>query len=97
MLPLTPHLATECLSEISKNISLEWPSVNSKYLKTNEVNIVIQINGKKRSLITSKIDLEEKELMTKIYEIDDIKKFLEKKKIIKTIFIKNKLINLIIK
>ena len=35
--------------------------------------------------------------MTKIYEIDDIKKFLEKKKIIKTIFIKNKLINLIIK
>jgi leucyl-tRNA synthetase len=85
------------LSEISKNISLEWPSVNSKYLKTNEVNIVIQINGKKRSLITSKIDLEEKELMTKIYEIDDIKKFLEKKKIIKTIFIKNKLINLIIK
>ena len=97
MLPLTPHLATECLSEISENTHMEWPSIDSKYLKTSEVNIVIQINGKKRSLITSKIDLEEGELIKEIYNINELKKFVENKKIIKTIFIKNKLINLIIK
>ena len=66
-------------------------------IKKEMFNIVIQINGKKRSLITSKIDLEEGELIKEIYNINELKKFVENKKIIKTIFIKNKLINLIIK
>jgi leucyl-tRNA synthetase len=97
MLPLTPHLATECLDQISDNSLLKWPIVNEKYLKTNEVNIVIQIDGKKRSVIRAKIDLEEEEIKNIVFEIEELKKFWEDKKIIKTIFVKNKILNLIIK
>jgi len=96
MIPLTPHLALECLSDISKKSQLNWPDVDTKYLKTSKTNIVIQVNGKKRSLIVTKIDLEEKELMKEIIEIKELKKFIENKKIMKVIFIKNKLINLIL-
>ena len=97
MLPITPHLANECLSEINFQETYVWPEVNTKYLKTKIHNIIIQINGKKRSLISTEKTFEEKDLLDEIKQKEDLKKFLFNKTIIKSIFIKNKLINLIIK
>ena len=97
MSPIVPHLALECLSEISKNEKILWPEVNEKYLKNKNYNIVIQINGKKRGLFESSVSLEEKELIEKIKKTKEMLKYLENKDIIKSIFIKDKLINLILK
>jgi leucyl-tRNA synthetase len=97
MLPITPHLAQECLSEITDNKINSWPEINKKYLKNKRHNIVVQINGKKRGLILSENSIEEKNLMKEIKKTEEIQKFLEGKEVIKTIFIKDKLINLIIK
>ena len=97
MSPIVPHLALECLSEISKNEKILWPEVNEKYLKNKNYNIVIQINGKKRGLFESSVCLEEKELIEKIKKTKEMLKYLENKDIIKSIFIKDKLINLILK
>ena len=97
MLPLVPHISNECLSEVTDNKIFNWPKVENKYLQNKEAIIVIQINGKKRSLINVKVDIEEKNLIIIIKEIKEIKKYLEEKNIIKSIFIKNKLINLIVK
>jgi leucyl-tRNA synthetase len=74
-----------------------WPEVNKEYLNIKRHTIVIQINGKKRALITTEKELEKEELIKDIKDKEDINKYLEKKKIIKVIFIKNKLINLIVK
>ena len=52
---------------------------------------------KKRSLISTENGINEKDLIEKIRKIDELKKFLEAKDIIKSIFVKDKLINLIIK
>ena len=71
--------------------------VNKDYLKSSSYKIVVQINGKKRLLFESNEDLDETNLVNKLREIKEIKKYIEKKDIFKTIFIKNKLINLIIK
>ena len=97
MLPITPHLASECLSEIKKNKNYLWPEVNKKYLKNKEYNIVVQINGKKRGLILIENSINESNLIEKIRETKELEKFLRGKDIVKTIFIKDKLINLIIK
>ena len=97
MLPITPHLASECLSEIKKNKNYLWPEVNKKYLKNKEYNIVVQINGKKRGLILIENSINESNLIEKIKETKELEKFLRGKDIVKTIFIKDKLINLIIK
>jgi leucyl-tRNA synthetase len=97
MLPIVPHLASECLSEVSKEKITHWPEINKKYLKAKKINIVVQINGKKRSLISTESSLTEKDLVEKIKKTKELQKFLYEKNIIKSIFIKDKLINLIIK
>jgi leucyl-tRNA synthetase len=97
MIPITPHLANECLTEITLDKVYSWPKINNKYLENKSLNIVIQINGKKRGLITSENGLDEKDLIKKIEKMEELKKFFDGKSIIKSIFIKDKLINLIIK
>ena len=94
--PVLPHFASECLSDLTIE-EIKWPAVNKDYLKNSNYKIVVQINGKKRLLFESNEDLDETNLINKLREIKEIKKYIEKKDIFKTIFIKNKLINLIIK
>ena len=64
-------------------------------LKENIINIVIQINGRKRGIIESKRDINEKNLLELIFKDEKINKYIEKKEIIKKIFIPNKLMNII--
>jgi len=96
MSPIIPHMISECLEEVNGN-QIEWPKVDEKYLIENNIKIVIQINGKKRSIIQSKMDIDEKELIGEIKKDLKTSKYLENKKIFKSIYIRNKLINLIIK
>ena len=60
------------------------------------VNIVIQINGKKRGLITTKKDIEENEVLENIKKEKNIMKYLKDLEIKKKIYIPNKLINIIV-
>ena len=97
IIPVTPHLASECLNEIIQKDTHFWPKVNKKYLQKKTNNIVVQINGKKRAVFSIEDSINEKELVEKIKKAKELEKVLADKKIIKTIFIKDKLINLIIK
>ena len=74
---------------------LEWPNGDKNLIKDQEITLVVQINGKKRGLIIAKKDLDEKEVLIKAKKIDNIKKNLKDKKIVKNIFVKNKIINFI--
>ena len=97
MRPIIPHLTAECLNELNTKNQDNWPKVNEEYILDNEINIVIQINGKKRSIINIEKNLDEKTIVTAVKEDANIKKFLENNIIIRTIYVKNKLINLILK
>ena len=94
--PVMPHLINECLDELKVKDRNQWPEVNEKYLKTENFNVVIQINGKKRDLMNFKEEISEKDLLFKIKNNEKTSKFLKDKDIKKSIYIKNKLINLII-
>ncbi len=97
MIPVMPHMAFECLGQLNKSKQVNWPDVNEKYLKTEEKIIVIQINGKKRNTITIKDKITKDSLITKIEKMKVVEKYLENKKIIKVIYIENKLINIIVR
>ena len=97
MIPITPHLASECLEEISDSKVYNWPKIDNKYLNNKIFDIVVQINGKKRGLISTKKNLDETKLIEEIKQTKELQKFLTDVKIVKQIFIKNKLINLITK
>ena len=68
-----------------------------KYIVTEKNEIVIQVNGKKRNVLTTTKDTPEENILEKIKETKLIEKYIENKKIIKTIYVKNRLINYIIK
>tara|TARA_Y100000590_G_scaffold92493_1_gene104543 strand:+ start:1239 stop:3785 length:2547 start_codon:yes stop_codon:yes gene_type:complete len=95
--PIIPHFASECFEDLKVDHKIKWPLVEKKFLVSDEINIVIQINGKKRSIINCKKGTTEETLMKIINDDVRINKFLLNKKNIKSIFIKDKLLNLIIK
>tara|TARA_B100000035_G_scaffold310532_1_gene318483 strand:+ start:790 stop:3333 length:2544 start_codon:yes stop_codon:yes gene_type:complete len=95
MSPVIPHLANECLNLIGLE-NYDWPKVKKEFLQTDEREIVIQINGKKRGNITINKKTEENEILEKIKELDIIQKYIKDKKISKTIYVKERLINIIV-
>ena len=94
--PILPHLANEGLELLKINTNLAWPSYEEKYLIEQVIPIVIQINGKKRGLIEVERDVLENNLLNIILKNKNLNKYLENKEIKKKIFIKNKLLNIII-
>ena len=92
-----PHFASECLEIIGfNNKNIEWPKFKEKFVQDEKINIVIQINGKKRGIISLKMDSEENEIIDLIKKDNKLLKYLDNKEIKKKIFVKNKIINLII-
>ena len=65
-------------------------------LNFTEIDLVIQVNGKKRDLIKFKKNTQEKDVTKKVLSNSKAKKYLENKKIMKTIHVKNKIINYIV-
>ena len=95
LLPLTPHLSNEVLDLLKCTTKNEWPKIEKD--TKQEIKFAIQINGKTRDIITIAKDLIQSEIEIKAKESPKIMKFFEDKKIIKTIFVKNKILNYLIK
>jgi len=94
--PIIPHFAQECLYELNVENEITWPEANENYLQEDHVEIVIQINGKKRFSIQSSTDSTEKEVYDKVIKEEYFIKNYGDMNIKKTIFVKNRLMNLII-
>ena len=95
MVPFTPHLAHECLVNLNCEDLEKWPIINKNILDNSKTNLVVQVNGKTRSVLKINRGLSEIEL-TKLLTMDTkVNKYFVKNKILKTIFIKDKIINYI--
>jgi leucyl-tRNA synthetase len=75
---------------------VKWPTVLEEELIEEEINFVVQINGKKRALLKVKRDMDETKILREIHLNKDTEKLLRDQKIRKTIFVSNRLINIII-
>ncbi len=95
MTPILPHFANECLSMIGiKNF--KWPEYDKSILDDEIINIVIQINGKKRGLVQTKPNIIEEKLFEIVKNDEKVMKYLDQKNIKRKIYIKDKLLNIII-
>ena len=92
--PAIPHFANECLFDLGVEDEFKWPELNTQILQ--EDKIVIQINGKKRAILNESRDLNQESLLVKIKTNKLSEKYLKNKSITKIIFVKNRLMNLII-
>ncbi len=95
--PIIPHFASECIEKLKVSTKIKWPKVDKRKLIKDTTIIVIQFNGKKRGNIITEIDIDEKNLIKKIKSDPKLNKNLLNKKIEKYFFVKNRLINILIK
>ena len=95
--PVLPHITSECIKDLSIDNDSKWPILDKKYLEKEIINIVIQVNGKKRSIIEANMKINEKDIIDKSIKDSQILKYIKDKKIVKTIYVKNRLLNLIVK
>ena len=77
-----------------KNIT--WPSYDVSKLEEKDINIVVQINGKKRAILNTQKGDTEKILLESAKKDRNISKYLENKQINKIIFVQDRLINILI-
>ncbi len=95
MVPFTPHLAYECLELHGCKTADKWPNI-SKDDDFDQIKFAVQINGKTRDILEVQKNLDESQINKVVKEKSKAHKYLMDKKIIKTIFINNKIINYII-
>ena len=96
--PVAPHIAEELWSQFYPNETLAfsaWPTYDETKLVEDEMQVVLQVNGKVRGKITVPVDIPNEELEKRALAEDNMQKQLEGKTVRKVINIKNKLINVV--
>ena len=98
--PVAPFITEELWEYLGhdKTIANEpWPIYDEEKTKENEKTIGVQVNGKLRGEITISVDEDEESIKEKALQIDNVKKYLDGKQIIKVIVIKGKIVNIVVK
>ena len=99
---ITPHVGEELWQLLghSQTIAYEpWPTYDESKCKDQEVTMAVQVNGKMRGTVLMEADLDNDTVVKNALADEKIAKFLEKigGSLVKTIVVKNKLVNLIVK
>ncbi len=99
--PLAPHLGEECWHLAGNDTSLfekpVWYDVDKEALVEDNVNIAVQVNGKLRSTVSVPVNSELEAVKPVIFSDEKVTKFTEGKTIVKEIFVKNKIYNIVVK
>jgi len=96
--PFVPHISEEVwhkIGEVGFCSLAKWPKIKNVYEK-KETKMPIQVNGKTRSVVTVGYNEEKEITIKKIMSDPKIIKHIENKEIIKTIYVKNKIVNLVV-
>ena len=97
LIPFTPHLAYECLEKLGEKDFDNWPKIDNELISSEKIKIAIQINGRTRDVIEIEKDLDEKEIIAESKMSKKISDNLKNKKIVKIVYVKNRIINYLIK
>jgi leucyl-tRNA synthetase len=97
--PFAPHIADELWHVLGEKKSINissWPIYDEKEIVDNELKIIIQVNGKVRAEMFVRADEDEEKIKEQAQNISVVKKFTEGVQIKKIIYVKNRLVNIVI-
>ena len=98
--PFTPHICEEMWEHIGQKeslVNMAWPEYDEAALVKDEVEIVIQINGKLKDKIFAANNSDRAELEKAALERKNIQTLLEGKTVVKVVVVPNKLVNIVVK
>lgn len=96
--PFAPHIAEELNEKMGSKESIflsEWPVYDPELAKDEEVEMVVQVNGKVRERLMVAADVTEDEIKETALESEKVKAFIEGKEIKKIIFVPGKLLSIV--
>ena len=97
--PYAPHVSEELWHQLGNTTSIldaTFPKLESKYLIESEKEYPVSINGKMRTTINISLDASPQEVEKIVLENDVIKKWIEDKQPKKIIYVKNKMVNVVV-
>ncbi len=99
--PVAPHFGEECMAIIGGKESVfidpVWYPADPDALIEENINIAVQVNGKLRTTMEFPVDSEQSAVKEKIFSDEKIIKHIEGKSVIKEIFVKNKIYNIVVR
>ena len=98
--PITPHICHylwHALDNETAIINETWPSIDKAALVQDEVQIIVQVNGKLRAKLMLSIDMDKAQVESQALADENVIKFTEGKAVVKVIVVPNKLVNIVIK
>lgn len=98
--PIAPFITEEIWQMLGhdKTIAYEtWPTYDIEKTKEDEFEMVVQVNGKVRGKIVVSMETSKEEMEVLAKELDNVKKYINDKEIIKIITVPKKLVNIVIK
>ena len=99
MSPFTPHMCEELWQKLGYNDSLaycNWPEYSEKLAKEELITIAVQINGKRRAQIEVSSGIDEESALALALEQDNVKKYVDGNEIMKTVFVKDRLLSIVV-
>jgi leucyl-tRNA synthetase len=100
MAPFAPHTAEELWHTLGHEDSVQvdhWPVHDAQYLTKDTITIAVQVNGKLRATVDVATEADEQEVIFAAKQSEKITPHLEAKTIVKEIYIKGRLVNLVVK
>jgi len=97
--PFAPHLSSELWEKLKlpgEITGQAWPSYDDKFLVEDEVEIVVQVNGKVRDRMTMSIQASEEEIKNAALALPKIQELVAGKQIGKVVVIPKKLVNIVV-
>ena len=98
--PIIPHMAEELWSQFGESDTItyqSWPTYDPKALVEDEVEMIVQVNGKVRAKIKMAKDTDRDEAQQLALANEHVKKFTDGKDIKKVIVVPNKIVNIVAK
>ena len=98
--PIMPHMAEELWSQFGESDTItyqSWPTYDPKALVEDEVEMIVQVNGKVRAKIKMAKDTDRDEAQQLALANEHVKKFTDGKDIKKVIVVPNKIVNIVAK
>ena len=97
--PFAPHMTEELFSKLSNEsiANTTWPTFDESKTIDDEIEVPIQINGKVKSTISVVLDSSEETVKELVHKNETIQNQLDGKTIVKEIYVKNKIYNIVVK
>ena len=97
--PYAPHFAEECWERLGRTESVfaaRWPAWDAELAAEDEVELVVQVNGKVRARLRMPRGTSEKDALARALADEGIKKYVDGKKVKKVVFVEDRLLNLVV-